>query len=239
MTRSAGLVLLFLMASVTLTAAQTPAPEAEPPTIVAQGVATVQRAPDQAFVSFATETRAPEPQEAQQRNAAVMTKVRDELRRAEIPDDAIETASFNLREEVDYVDGKRVPRGYVVTNVIEVRVDDLDSLGELIDDVIEAGATSVHNVRFDLEKREEAEREAVRLAVADARGRAEAAAAGAGLRLERVTRIEEHGRQGPVRPPVPMMRAMAAEADAPSTPVAPGEIAIDARVTLTAAAGPR
>lgn len=239
MTRAAGLVLLLFMTSAAVALAQTPAPAAGPPAIVAEGFATVRQAPDQAFVTFATETRAPEPQRAQQLNAAAMKKVRDELRQADIPDEAIQTAGFNLHEEVDYVDGRRVPRGYVVSNTIEVRVDELDELGELIDDVIAAGATSVHNIRFDLRKRQDAEREAVRLAVADARGRAEAAAAGAGLRLEQITRIEEHGRQGPVKPPVPMMRAMAAEADAATTPVAPGEIAIEARVTLTASAGPR
>lgn len=239
MTRLARLAYLsaFLAAPVH---AQAPATSDQgPPTIVAHGTATVKRAPDQAFVTFATESRAPEPAAAQAANARAMTAVRDRLRDADIPDEAVRTVSFMLREEADYVEGRRVPRGYLVTNAIEVRVDEIDELGELIDGVVSAGATSVQGVRFDLQARDEAEREAVRLAVEDARRRAEAAAAGAGLRLTGIRRVEEHGPRGSPPPPEPLLRTMAAEAQAASTPVAAGEIAIEASVTLTASASDR
>ena len=206
----------------------------EPPTVVTNGQAIVKRAPDRAFVSFATETRASKPDQAQKDNARAMEKVRSELRDQKIPDDAIRTTSFNLREDVDWVNGKRVPRGYAVSNVIEVRVDEIESLGSLLDDVVGAGATSVSGIRFDLKDRDGAEREALRLAVADARARAEAAAAGAGVRIVRVQTIEEQG-SAQVPRPMPMMRMEAAmAADAPPTPVAAGEIEIQATVRLTA-----
>ena len=204
------------------------------PTIVVNGEATVRRAPDRAYVTFATETRAAKPDAAQQANARAMEKVRDELRDARIPADAIRTTAFNLREDVDWVNGSRVPRGYVVTNALEVRVDNLQQLGELLDDVVDAGATSVSGIRFDLKERESAEREAMRLAVADARGRAEAAASGADVRIVRIQTIEEQG-GGPVPPPMPMMRMEAsAAADSVQTPIAAGEIEIRAVVRLTA-----
>jgi uncharacterized protein YggE len=162
-----------------------------------------------------------------------MEKVRRELADKKVPAEAIRTTSFNLREDVDWVNGQRVPRGFLVSNVIEVRVDTLDALGGLLDGVVAAGATSVGGIRFDLKDRAGAEREAVRLAVADARARAEAAAAGAGVRIVRIQSIEEQG--APDEPhPVPMMRMQAAVADAPPTPVAAGEIAIVANVRLTA-----
>ena len=70
-------------------------------------------------------------------------------------------------------------------------IDALERLGDLLDAVVEAGATNVGGVRFDLRDRAGAEREALRQAVADARARAEAAASGAGLTIERVIRIED------------------------------------------------
>lgn len=215
--------------------AQPPQPRPpQPPTVVANGHATVKRAPDRAFVSFATETRASKPDQAQKDNARAMEKVRSQLRDNKIADDAIRTISFNLREDVDWVNGKRVSRGYAVSNVIEVRVDALDSLGTLLDQVVTAGATSVGGIRFDLKDRDGAEREALRLAVADARARAEAAAAGAGVRIVSVQTIEEQGAADVPRPmPMMQMRAEMA-ADAPSTPVAAGEIEIQATVRLTA-----
>jgi uncharacterized protein YggE len=206
----------------------------EPPIVVTNGQAIVKRAPDRAFVSFATETRAPKPDQAQKDNARAMEKVRDELRGQKIADEAIRTTSFNLREDVDWVNGKRVARGFVVSNVIEARVDALDTLGSLLDAVVKAGATSVGGIRFDLKDRDGADREALRLAVTDARARAEAVAAGAGVRVVRVQSVEEQG-AAEVPRPMPMMRMDAAvAADAPSTPVAAGEIEIRATVRLTA-----
>ena len=148
-----------------------------------------------------------------------MTGVQQAVKTAGIPSDAIRTLGVNLREDVDWVNGKRVSRGYVVTNSIEVRVDDLDGLGKLMDAAVASGATGIGDVRFDLKDRAAAEREALRLAVADAKGRAEAAAAGAGFDSASVLRIEEQGeRRGA---PMPMMRAtaMAATGAGARTPV--------------------
>jgi uncharacterized protein YggE len=226
--------LLFALLLAPAAGGQPAPPGPPPPTIVTQGSATVKRQPDRAFITFATETRADRPDDAQSQNAVAMQKVREQLASAGIPSEAIRTISFNLREDIDFVNGNRIPRGYVVTNAIEVRVDDIDDLGSLMDDVVKAGATSVSGVRFDLKDREQAEQEAVRLAVADARGRADAAAAGAGVAVGPIVRIEEHGERGPVPRPMPMQMSVAREAaDAPSTPVAAGEIVIEATVTLT------
>jgi len=215
--------------------AQGPPPPPGPPVVMALGHATIDRAPDRAFVTFSTETRGAKPDDVQKQNAAAMTRVQDAVTRARVPTDAVRTLGFNLQEEFDWVNGKRVSRGYTASNSVEVRVDDLTTLGALMDAAVQAGATGVSAVRFDLKDRAGAEREALRLAVADARARADAAAAGANTRVVGIVRIEESG--GPRGPtPVPMMRmAMAATAQAPETPMAPGQIEIEASVTLTAA----
>ncbi len=235
--RVISLMLLAAVTATPLATAQTPQPPAPPgpPVVVASGVATVKRAPDQAFVTFTTESRATRPAEAQKLNAQAMTQVQEAVKRAGIPTDAVRTLSFNLREDVDWVNGKRTSRGYVVSNAIEVRADKLDDLGRLLDAAVTAGATNVSNIRFELKDRSGAEREAVRLAVADARSRADAAAEGAGTKVVNVVRIEETSDRN-MPPPMPMMRmAEARVAAAPETPVVAGEIEIRATVTLTAA----
>ncbi len=222
--------LLLLAAPV---AAQPPGPPG-PPAVVTNGHGIVERAPDRAVVVIATETRAVKPADAQQQNAAAMTKVQEAVKRAGIPADAVHTVGLSLQEEVEWSNGKRTSRGYLVANSIEVKVDDLTALGGLLDAAVAAGATDVGNVRFDLRDRPAAEREALRLAVADARARADAAAAGAGMRVAGILRIEDGGVEH-VRPmPVMAMRANAGPVAAP-TPVAAGQIAIEASVTVTAA----
>jgi len=229
------LSIAFLEIASSAAQAQAPPPPPGPPVVVALGHATIERAPFRAFVTFSTETRGTKPEDVQKQNALAMTRVQDAVTRAKVPADAVRTLGFNLQEEFDWVNGKRVSRGYTASNSVEVRVDDLTTLGSLMDAAVQAGATGVGAVRFDLKDRAGAEREALRLAVADARARVDAAAAGANTRVVGIVRIEESGApRGPM--PVPMMRmAMAASDRAPETPVAPGQIEIEASVTLTAA----
>jgi uncharacterized protein YggE len=197
---------------------------------VTNGTAVLRRAPDQAFVVVTVETRAKSPRDVQAQNAALTTTVRSKLG-ASVPSDAIRTLGYHVEPEVDYVDGRRVPRGYVARNTIEVRIDDIARTGEILDTAIQAGATSVGGVRFELKDRSGAEREALRLAVADARERANAAAAGVGRAVDRVLRIEEHVHDSPLRP-MPTAFARAADASV-VTPVEPGTIEIRAQAVVT------
>lgn len=203
--------------------------------VVTNGEAVIKAAPDQAFVTIAVETRTKEPRDAQRQNAEAASAVQQKLRAGNVPADAIRTLSIDLTPEFDYANGRQTIRGYLARNSIEVRVDALARLGEILDLAVATGATNVSGVRFDVRKRDDLERDALRQAVAEARARAEAAAAGAGRTIERVVRIEDGGAEAPP-PPRPMMMAARAEmaADVP-TPVAPGEVEIRARVTLTAA----
>jgi uncharacterized protein YggE len=217
-----------------LAAAQTPVSPPEP-TVVVSGEGLIKAAPDQAFVTLAAESRSKNPKEAQANNAKVMAAVHERLLAAGIPKDAIRTIAYDLQYETDWVNGRQVPRGYLARNMIEVRLDEVTRVGEVIDIAVTSGITAVHNVRFDLKKRNELEREALKQATADARARAEAAAAGAGATIGRVIRIEEPGsRNYPMPSPAPMMREMAMQDARAQTPVIAGEIEIRAHVLLTA-----
>ncbi|MBW8862318.1 MAG: SIMPL domain-containing protein [Acidobacteria bacterium] len=219
-----------------LAAAATTAAFAQEPTnvVITTGEAIVQRAPDRAFVTIASEARAKASREAQRQNADTMAAVRQRLTQAGIATDAVRTLGIDLQQEFDFPQGRRVPREYVARNTIEVRIDDLARVGDVLDAAVQAGATSSGGVRFDLRDRSGAEREALRLAVSDARARADAAAAGAGRTIDRIVKVEDT-RDSPVIIPRPMVGVMArAEAGATPTPVEAGTIEIRARVTLTA-----
>jgi uncharacterized protein YggE len=205
------------------------AAQEQPPVIVTIGNAVVRRAPDVAFVSLAVEARAKTPREAQQLNAAAMGAVAKKLTDLSIAPDARRTLGIRLEQEYDNSNGRRVPRGFLARNAVEVRVDDLARAGEIADAAVQSGATSIESIRFDLKDRSTAEREAVRLAVADARGRAEAAAAGAGRTIDRILKIEE----GEHRGPVPTFATRALASPEAVTVVEPGLIDIHATITLT------
>ena len=223
-----GLTLASAMVSAMPIAAQEPAI----PSIVTTGDAVVRRAPDRAFLVATVETRARDPKEAQSLNAKLMSAVQARVAAAGIPKDAVRTLGYNIQQEFDFTNGRRIPRGYVARNAVEARVDALESLGELLDAVVQAGATSISGVRFDLRDRAGAEREALRLAVVDARARAEAAAAGVGRTIDRVLRIDDTRRDVPRPMPMGMMAREVAQADV-APPIEAGEIEIRAQATLT------
>ena len=228
--RSALTVALLLLA--VSAAAQPPADPRD--VIVTTGEAMVQRAPDRAFVNVTAETRAKSPRDAQRLNADAMTALQQRLAQARIPKEAMRTLGYDIQQEFDVIQGKRVPREFVARNTLEVRVDEIAQLGELLDAAVQSGATSVGGVRFDVKDRAAAEREALRLAVVDARARADAAAAGAGRGIDRIVRIED-ARDGPIVMARPMMSMAAARMSDAPTPMEPGVIEIRAHVTLTAA----
>jgi uncharacterized protein YggE len=230
-----GTVPLLLLAVTASLSAQTREPEDREPAVVTSGEGVVQAVPDRAFVNITAESRASSPREAQQKNTELMRPVIDKLRGAGIPADAIKTTYYDLQREWEYRDNRRIPRGYLARNTIEVRIDAIEKVGELLELAVTAGATEVGDIRFDLKDRSKLEREALRLAVADARARADAAAAGAGLSIARVVRIEEHGVIAPPAPPIPFMReTMMAKDESQPVPVQAGQMELRARVTLTA-----
>jgi uncharacterized protein len=202
------------------------------PVIVSSGTAVVRLAPDRAYIVLATETLAARPSEAQARNAQAATAVRQRLKELRVPDDAIRTLSYLLNEDFEFVNNRRVSRGFRAVNQIQVRVDEIARVGEIVDGAVEAGAATVSEIRFDVKDRDAAERQALRLAVTDAKARADAMAAGAGVTLGAILRIDEGGQVEPVPRPAPMAAVRVQSAE---TPVSAGEIEIRAAVTFTAA----
>src|SRR5687768_9732931 len=226
------LIALMLVTLSSTAAAQQPPVPAEP-VVVASGQGIVLAVPDRAWISISAESRAPSPREAQRLNAEAMRPVQDKLRAAGIPADAIRTVAYDVQYEWDFVNGKRVGRGYVARNSVEVRVDSVDRVGEYLEIAVASGATSLGGVRFDLKDRAKHERDALRLAVADARAKAEAAVAGAGRSIERIIRIEEGPIEGgPI--PLPRMVRQELQVAAAAPPIETGQTEIRARVTLTA-----
>ena len=222
---------IFLFVPLAASAQQPPAPA--DPVVVTSGQGVVQAVPDRAFVTIGAESRASSAREAQRLNTAAMTPIQDKLRAAGIPADAIKTVGYDVQYEWDYVNNRRVGKGYVARNTIEVRVDAIERVGDILEIAGASGATSLGGVRFDLKDRSKLEREALRLAVADARAKADAIAAGAARSIDRIVRIEEQGVSGG---PVPVMyrRDAAQVAAAAAPPIEAGQTELRAQVTLTA-----
>ena len=225
-------MIVMLLALTSAAHAQQPQTPAEP-VVIASGQGVVFAVPDRAWITISAESRAPSPREAQRLNAEAMRPLQDKLRAAGIPADAIRTIAYDVQYEWDFVNNKRVGRGYVARNTIDVRVDSIDRVGEFLEIAVGAGATALGGIRFDLKDQAKLEREALRLAVLDARAKADAAAAGAGRNVDRILRVEEGGVEVPPMPVRMMRQAAQANAVDLAPPISAGQIEIRARATVT------
>ena len=225
------IVSVLVLALPALAAGQAvPPAQSTEPTVVVAGEGVVHAVPDRAWITVGAESRASSAREAQRRNTELMTPVLDKLRAAGLPADAIRTVGYDVQYEWDFVNNKRVGRGYVARNTVEARVDAIDRVGEFLEIAAGSGATSLGGVRFDLKNRAQLQKEALKLAVEDARGKAEAVAAAAGRGVNRILQIAEQA--GGDDTPRPMFRQMAAAADT-GPPISVGQIDVTATVRLT------
>jgi uncharacterized protein len=215
------LIALLMLMPVGASAQQAATPSPADPVVVTSGEGVVFAVPDRAWITIGAETRAQSPREAQRLNAEAMRPVQEKLKAAGIPADAIRTMGYDVQYEWDYVNNKRVGKGYVARNTIEVRIDTIDRVGEYLEIAGTSGATSLGGVRFGLKDEAKFEREALRLAVADARA------------VDRILRVEEQGTTN--APPVPIQMRMAQANAEAAPPISLGQNEIRARVTVTAA----
>ena len=159
-------------------------------TVVGQGKTTV--TPDIANLQLGVQNSAETVEEAMTSNTATMDAILASLAEAGIADKDIQTSSYNIYLDEGYR-GPDVASNpvYRVSNMVNVKVRDLETVGEVLDAAVTAGANQIWGVSFTVEDRTAAEEEARAKAVADARTRAEALAALAEVEVGEVLSISE------------------------------------------------
>lgn len=209
----------------------------ETPTLTVSDSGMVPHAPDTAFVTFGLETSGKSLAEAQKRNSAVMSKVMDRLRDLQIDKERIQTFSFTVSPQYRSPANRPTDAppvspeiiGYVVSNMVMVEIRALDRVGTVIEEALKAGANSFQGLHWGLRDEQSIRLSALKQAATKAREKAAVLSEALRVKLVRVLSANEGGHV--VRPAAPMAR-MAMEASASDMPISPGELKIEATVTL-------
>ena len=168
---------------------------------------------------------------AQANAARSMDAVIAKLKSHGIADDDIRTTSYNVSPQYDTGrdPSATVLRGYQVQNLVEVHITNVGSLGQVLDDVVSAGATRFFGIRFDADNMEALKAQARDQAMQNARAKAEQLARGAGVTLGRAIAIQEADTGG-VTPVRQQAAPAAAVGAAVTTPIQPGELQVQTTV---------
>ncbi|WP_375288790.1 SIMPL domain-containing protein [Sphingomonas sp.] len=167
--------------------------------VEAQGEVSV--APDTAFVSAGVVTTGQSAAEATAANAQAMAKVIAAVRGAGVEPRHIRTQQISVEPQFappqpgTYRQDQTRITGYLARNSVAVTVTRLAIASQVIDAAFGAGANSVNGPDLGLLDDTHAVAAARADALAKAKAQAEAYASGLGLRIARVIRISERGRQ--------------------------------------------
>ena len=207
------------------------------------GQGTVTVIPDVAVLNMGVEAEASTVEQAIDEAAVAMDRVIASLHTNGIAENDIKTQWFDIypiREWVDFdypvkswiEDDYEVLLGYRVTNMVTVKIRDVEATGQIIDAAAKAGGDliRIHGVSFTVDDPSIYESEARAQAIADARDKAQQLTNFAGVHMGSPFYISESGGFLPIYQDYYGVGVMAAE-QVP-TPISPGETEITLTVQM-------
>lgn len=214
-------------------APQAYAEPSHPRVITVTGTGEAASAPDLAILSIGVESEGATAADALKKNAAQMNATIAQLKKSGVADKDMQTQNLSVSPRYNYDDQNRgqPPKitGYVASNMLTVKLRDIEKAGGVIDSAVADGANSLGSLSFGFAEPEKLMNEARKDAIADAKARAELYAGAAGVTLGPLLQIQD-GSAGP--PPMPYMYDRAVAQEAKATPIAVGESTVSASVTL-------
>jgi uncharacterized protein YggE len=202
-----GSLLVVLLAAVLLggnwfageAGAQTQ-PESTERLVNVTGYGRVAAQPDLAIIRVGVQTEADTAAEAMDENNTLMQAVISATVAAEIDEADIQTQGIRLNPVYGSSEGGAPANitGYQASNIVEVIVRDLDSLGTLLDSVVEAGGNTIESIRFEVSDMSELLAQAREAAMNDARNKAEQLTSLADAELGEVLTITEFSQSSPI-----------------------------------------
>lgn len=202
--------------------------------IIVNGKGSVKTKPDTAYITIGVKTEKVNLQKAQRENSEKMNEVNSVLEKENISLENIKTLNYNVypkkRWNKELNDNEII--GYSVTNLIEVKIEDIEKTGRIIDKVVSKGSNLINNIRFEVSDETKLYNEALKLAVKDANLKAEAMTEGLNIASIKPYKITENSyRVQPVYRDS-MKTTGLSESSVDPTPINQGEQNITANVTV-------
>lgn len=190
----------------------------------------VETVPDMATITLGVTNEATEAGDAMAATSEAVQRVLDRLSSLGIADRDVQTQRFSLNpvwsNSSSSQNDRRKITGFVASNMVMVRVRDMDALGAVLDSVIADGANDFNGLQLSVQEPDPLVKKAKQAAVADAMANAALLADAAGVTLGPVISMTQQGGGRPVQ----MMEMAAARGG--SAPIAGGEVTISASVSM-------
>ncbi len=223
--------LIALLAMVLSSCASAPLNNSNIRTMSVSGRGEVYLIPDIAYINIGTRSQAVDVASALSDNNKQAQAISSVLSDMGIDPLDIQTTAFNVYPFQNYgMDGQPTELVYIVENTVNVKVRELNRLGEILDAVVRSGANQINGISFDVEDRKQAEADARRLAIQDATEKAQELAELAGTELGDLQNISVYSNGDPQ--PVYNAKGGGYIAADSAAPVSSGQMIITADANL-------
>lgn len=164
-------------------------------TITATGNASMEIAPDTAYVNFNVLGRGDTAELAASASAEKVATVKRKLLGEGLTSEAIETINYFVNPMYE---AKGRINGYQASHYMKVKINDIDKVGAVIDKLTASGADSINNVDFGISNQEVLQRRLLGKALEDAKLQASVVANAANRELGKLmaAKINNYGGYG-------------------------------------------
>ncbi len=190
--------------------------------ITLSGQGQVAASPDLAIIHLGVETTGYDLTVMQAENARAIEAATQALRAMGITD--IKTLQYSIDKNYIFENGRQIDRGYTIRNILEIRTNQIEDVGSIVDTAVMMGANRVEFIAFDLSDRDSYYRQALNLALKDAQQKAVSIARNLGIQADLIPiRIVENSAL-PIQP-------LQFQREAAGTQIMPGPLLIEASIT--------
>jgi len=158
--------------------------------VTGEGIVAV--APDQAEISLGIIINDSSVKSAQTKANNQIETVKASLKSLGIKNEDIKTVSYNINPNYDYTSTNRAIKDYAVNITLNIKVTELNKVGEVIDAGTAGGLNTINNLQFSLKDRQKALDQARELAVENAKRQAEITSKTAGISLGKIIYYSEY-----------------------------------------------
>lgn len=192
---------------------------------------TVKVVPDMAEIVFGVTSQNADAAVCQQENQEKVNQLVEKLKELGLGETSIQTSGYDLSPRYDWQNNGQITGYEAVTQVTASDVS-LDLVGNVLTQSVEAGANQIQSVSYLSSTYDESYQEALKLAVAQAQEKAQALADASGCTLGQAVHITEYSNNQTAR--YVAGNVMAEESDAAAAPavVMPGEIEVEASISV-------
>jgi len=168
-------------------------------TITVSDTGEIYTKPDLGITVFSVKTEKKTVAQAMTENTEKMNEIIGAMKDLGVEEKDLKTTAFNIYPRYDYIEnisfvqGTRVLVGYEITQSLQVKIRDLEKIGEVVQDATDAGANQVGNLSFTVDKKDEFKEQAREEAINKAKAKAKELASQLGVDLVRIIGFYESG----------------------------------------------